>query len=77
MDPVTYGDYPNSMRNRVGKRLPTFRQEESELLKGSYDFLGLNYYTSSYAKDKILLGAPRSYTTDTGVEETCMYKVIP
>lgn len=81
MDPVTYGDYPHSMRSHVGKRLPTFSPEESELLKGSYDFLGLNYYTANYAINKpshiISLDPPPSYATDSRVIETCMYKVIP
>ncbi|WJZ88540.1 hypothetical protein VitviT2T_007828 [Vitis vinifera] len=49
MDPLTYGDYPHSMRSLVGKRLPKFSKEQSEMLKGSYDFLGLNYYTANYA----------------------------
>mmetsp|Transcript_21880 Transcript_21880/g.21058 ORF Transcript_21880/g.21058 Transcript_21880/m.21058 type:complete len:91 (+) Transcript_21880:383-655(+) len=29
-------------------RLPTFTEEESALVKGSFDFLGLNHYTSKY-----------------------------
>lgn len=49
MDPLTTGDYPESMKKLVGLRLPKFSAKQSECLKGSYDFLGLNYYTSSYA----------------------------
>ncbi|KAM7273902.1 hypothetical protein ACFE04_028566 [Oxalis oulophora] len=49
MDPLTYGDYPTSMRTYVGERLPKFTKEQSDMIKGSYDFLGLNYYTSNYA----------------------------
>lgn len=51
MDPITYGDYPHSMRSLVRSRLPKFSREESNMLKGSFDFLGLNHYTSSYAAD--------------------------
>lgn len=51
MDPLTNGEYPASMRKLVGERLPEFTKEESEMIKGSYDFLGLNYYTARYAKD--------------------------
>ncbi|KAL5760552.1 hypothetical protein ACOSP7_019065 [Xanthoceras sorbifolium] len=51
MDPITYGDYPFSMRTILGKRLPKFTKEQSMLLKGSYDFLGLNYYTGYYANN--------------------------
>lgn len=49
MDPLTYGDYPVSMRKSVGIRLPEFTNEQSESLKGSYDFLGINYYATYYA----------------------------
>ncbi|KAL5056412.1 hypothetical protein RYX36_037094, partial [Vicia faba] len=51
MDPITKGNYPKSMQTLVGNRLPKFSEEESENLKGSFDFLGLNYYSSSYAAD--------------------------
>ncbi|XP_047313951.1 beta-glucosidase 12-like [Impatiens glandulifera] len=49
MDPITNGDYPHSMRLLVGDRLPKFTKEQSKMLKGSFDFLGLNYYTTNYA----------------------------
>ncbi|XP_042480080.1 beta-glucosidase 13-like [Macadamia integrifolia] len=48
VSPITYGDYPKSMRYRLKNRLPVFSKKEMILLKGSYDFLGLNYYTSNY-----------------------------
>ncbi|XP_070507611.1 myrosinase 1-like [Chironomus tepperi] len=51
------GDYPKVMRDaidqkskdqgRLYSRLPTFTPEEIEMLKGSADFLALNYYSSS------------------------------
>lgn len=46
---MVFGDYPITMRNIVKERLPTFTEEEKELVKGSFDFIGLNYYTSRYA----------------------------
>ncbi|KAL5567211.1 hypothetical protein UlMin_030375 [Ulmus minor] len=49
MEPLTKGEYPHSMRSLVGKRLPKFTKEQSNMLKDSLDFLGLNYYTSNYA----------------------------
>ncbi|RYR22977.1 hypothetical protein Ahy_B03g068256 isoform C [Arachis hypogaea] len=49
MDPLTKGDYPKSMRTYVGNRLPKFTEEEAKILIGSYDFIGINYYTSNYA----------------------------
>ena len=47
---MTFGDYPFSMRALVGDRLPKFTPEESLKLIDSFDFIGLNYYTSRYAK---------------------------
>ena len=38
-----------TMQSLVGHRLPKFSPAESEMLKGSLDFLGINYYTSNYA----------------------------
>ncbi|KAM7497292.1 hypothetical protein LguiA_021706 [Lonicera macranthoides] len=65
MDPVTFGDYPASMRKMVGNRLPSFTKEESALLKGSFEFLGLNYYTANYVEDAPDVGGPKShYVTD-------------
>ncbi|URE25096.1 beta-glucosidase [Musa troglodytarum] len=49
MDPLTGGDYPFIMRTLLGDRLPRFTAEESRLIKGSFDFIGLNYYTANYA----------------------------
>lgn len=48
-DPLVFGDYPASMRKALGDRLPTFTKEQSELLKGSFDYLAINHYSSSYA----------------------------
>ncbi|XP_043714966.1 isoflavonoid 7-O-beta-apiosyl-glucoside beta-glycosidase-like [Telopea speciosissima] len=48
MDPITFGDYPKSMQYLVKDRLPKFSPKESLMLKGSFDFLGVNYYTASY-----------------------------
>ncbi|XP_042487257.1 beta-glucosidase 40-like isoform X2 [Macadamia integrifolia] len=50
MDPLFWGDYPSSMRNRVGSRLPTFSKAQAALVKGSLDFVGINHYTTYYAK---------------------------
>ncbi|XP_020588429.1 beta-glucosidase 24-like [Phalaenopsis equestris] len=57
LDPVKFGNYPFSMRALVGDRLPIFTDEESAKLRESYDFIGVNYYTSRYVKDK-----PYNYT---------------
>lgn len=49
MEPLTNGEYPHSMRSLVGNRMPKFSKEQSKLVKGSFDFIGLNYYTARYA----------------------------
>ncbi|KAB1214494.1 Beta-glucosidase 11 [Morella rubra] len=51
MDPLVYGDYPNVMKKNVGSRLPAFTKLESNQVKGSFDFIGVNYYLSVYVKD--------------------------
>ncbi|KAI5603178.1 hypothetical protein BDE02_01G202700 [Populus trichocarpa] len=65
-NPLTYGDYPETMKAIVGHRLPRFTKEESALVKGSIDFLGVNYYTTNYAANN---PAPNkinfSYTGDS------------
>ncbi|KAL0753990.1 hypothetical protein Bca101_091658 [Brassica carinata] len=50
MGPLTNGTYPQIMIDTVGERLPSFSPEESNLVKGSYDYLGLNYYVTQYAQ---------------------------
>lgn len=51
LEPLITGDYPSSMRARVGNRLPKFSPKESNLVKGSYDFIGINHYTTWYASN--------------------------
>ncbi|KAF5443410.1 hypothetical protein F2P56_035966 [Juglans regia] len=51
LEPIIFGDYPSSMRSRVGSRLPAFSKSEAALVKGSLDFVGINYYTTFYAKN--------------------------
>ena len=50
-DPIYKGDYPDSMRSRLGERLPTFTEEEKKSLLNSSDFFGLNHYTTMFAAD--------------------------
>ncbi|KAL2481968.1 Beta-glucosidase 17 [Abeliophyllum distichum] len=63
--PVVTGDYPPIMRKLVGDRLPSFSPEQTKLVKGSYDFLGINYYTTNYATNSPRKpGDKLSYETD-------------
>ncbi|MCD9646175.1 hypothetical protein HAX54_035760 [Datura stramonium] len=68
--PLIFGDYPQTMKKNVGSRLPAFTKRESELVKGSLDFIGLNHYTQVYVRDNpsYLEKDLRDFTMDTGVE---------
>ncbi|KAK6289518.1 hypothetical protein POUND7_001059 [Theobroma cacao] len=46
LHPLYFGDYPKSMRERLGDQLPEFTEEDQELLSSFMDFVGLNQYTS-------------------------------
>ncbi|KAL0683545.1 hypothetical protein Bca4012_050393 [Brassica carinata] len=49
LNPTTYGDYPQSMKDHVGDRLPEFTEAQKNKLKNSADFVGINYYYSLFA----------------------------
>lgn len=73
LHPITYGDYPKSMRQYVGDRLPKFSVAESKSIKGSFDFLGINYYTGNYADDVPFSNSPnKSYSFDMHVSLSSM-----
>lgn len=50
-DPIYHGDYPLSMRRKLGSRLPAFTEEEKSIIKGSSDFFALNHYSTWYTED--------------------------
>ena len=71
--PVTFGDYPESMKVAVNHRLPKFTDAQSKLLKESIDFLSVNYYTSNYAESASLAnGVNVTYVTDRATTLTSM-----
>ncbi|KAG7550873.1 Glycoside hydrolase superfamily [Arabidopsis thaliana x Arabidopsis arenosa] len=51
LGPLTFGDYPDEMKGAVGSRLPIFSEEESELVKGSSDFIGIMHYFPAFVED--------------------------
>lgn len=69
-DPLMFGDYPKTMKKNVGSRLPSFDRIESRLVKGSADFLAINFYLASKVKDNpwSLDVHPRDYKTDIAVQ---------
>ncbi|CAL5068424.1 unnamed protein product [Urochloa decumbens] len=78
MDPLTKGDYPRSMRALVGNRLPRFTKEQSDLVKGAFDFIGLNYYTTNYAYNlPPPNGLNATYNTDARANLTGFRNGVP
>ncbi|OAY40077.1 hypothetical protein MANES_10G147600v8 [Manihot esculenta] len=78
LHPLTYGDYPESMRSLVGERLPKFTEEQSKMIQGCIEFVGINYYTARYvdaspSSTKVNL----SYTTDSQTIESTEKNGIP
>ncbi|XP_044265972.1 myrosinase 1-like [Tribolium madens] len=76
--PIVYGNYPQVMIDRIEERsikegfkesrLPKFTDNEIEDIKGTYDFIGLNHYTTTLAEwsTDIAIGKPKS-TKDISV----------
>ncbi|WCJ18992.1 beta glucosidase 17 [Euphorbia peplus] len=79
MQPLTYGEYPKSMRRMLGNRLPRFTKEESKLIKGSLEFVGINYYTARYVQHSThsSFTSNLSYTSDPHVTESVDKNGIP
>ncbi|KAL5578905.1 hypothetical protein UlMin_011347 [Ulmus minor] len=51
LDPIIRGKYPAEMQEILGSDLPSFSKDDVEKLKSGLDFIGINHYTSFYAKD--------------------------
>lgn len=70
-----FGDYPYIMKKNGGVRLPVFSEHESRLVRGSFDFIGLNHYNTLYIKDKSsnLEMDSRDVVADMAVETICMF----
>ncbi|KAI9987471.1 hypothetical protein PInf_023510 [Phytophthora infestans] len=75
--PLVTGDYPETMREHIGERLPRFTTEEAALVKGSYDVLMLNHYYSRVVTDcnsersEISCNdLPLGHARDRGIDDT-------
>ncbi|BBH05461.1 beta glucosidase 11 [Prunus dulcis] len=70
LNPLVFGDYPDVMKKNAGSRLPAFTSLESRSVKGSCDFLGINYYNTLYAKDysSVLKKEKRDFNADSGIK---------
>lgn len=69
MDPIYFGDYPETMRAHVGERLPQFLPDDISLLRGSVDFIGLNHYTSRWVTSQ---PRPNDPATSTFWDDQCI-----
>lgn len=69
LDPLVFGDYPATMKKNAGSRIPSFTKLESELVKGSFDFVGIEHYMIAYVKDSpsSLMTEQRDYYADQAV----------
>ncbi|KAF5762838.1 putative beta-glucosidase [Helianthus annuus] len=60
LNPLVYGDYPEIMKKNAGSRIPNFTKQESERIKGSFDFVGVNHYDTISIKNN-----PSSFEMET------------
>lgn len=51
MDPLVHGYYPPILRNLLKDRLPNLTANDSKALKGSFDFIGVNHYTTHWSQN--------------------------
>ncbi|MCL7044291.1 hypothetical protein MKW94_018370 [Papaver nudicaule] len=66
LEPLVYGHYPAIMIEMVQDRLPMFSYDEYLKLKGSFDFIGLNYYSSNCISNDPPTNATKiSYSSDS------------
>jgi len=68
-DPLIFVKYPDIMHEYITRnRLPRFTEEQSQMIKGSVDFLGLNHYTSRYIQHTGIPGS--DYSDDHRLRES-------
>lgn len=67
MDPLVHVDYPEIVKKTAGNRIPSFTKNQSGLVKGSFDFIGVNYYDVISCKHIELKPEPSDYYGDMAV----------
>ncbi|XP_007537683.1 lactase-like protein [Erinaceus europaeus] len=78
--PIFTGDYPQAMKQNIGRksveqglersRLPAFSRQEQGLIRGTADFLGLGHFTTRYVAARSWpAGQGPSYRDDQGLQE--------
>ena len=72
-----YGHHPKSMEDYIPpNNLPSFTPQEVKKIQGSYDFVGLNFYTAQYASDDPHPPNGEGYYADQRVKYSGEYSVI-
>lgn len=75
--PLVYGDYPDIVKERAQTRIPAFTKRDSEQLKGSLDFIGLNHYTTLYIQDDPNMNKDvKDFLSDMAVKLICMITML-
>ena len=67
-DPLFFGAYPAVMQDRLGSRLPQWTKEDQDLIRGSADFVGLNYYSSLQASTPVHEASWKGFWADVFVD---------
>ncbi|KAL3812912.1 hypothetical protein ACJIZ3_014180 [Penstemon smallii] len=52
IDPLFFGDYPETVKMNAQTRIPAFTEYESKQVKGSVDFIGVNHYLTVSIMDR-------------------------
>ncbi|ONM37037.1 Beta-glucosidase 11 [Zea mays] len=68
LEPLVFGDYPSVMKKNVGSRLPSFSKVQSEAIRGTLDFIGINHYYSFYVNDRPLEKGIRDFSLDIAAD---------
>ncbi|RLM92641.1 beta-glucosidase 5-like [Panicum miliaceum] len=68
VEPLVFGDYPQAVKKNVGSRLPSFTKVQSEAVRGTLDFIGINHYYSLYVNDRPLEKGIRDFALDISAE---------
>ncbi|XP_040825502.1 lactase-like protein [Ochotona curzoniae] len=79
-NPIYSGDYPQVMKDRIGRksaeqglevsRLPTFSLREKSYVRGTADFLGLGHFTTRYVTERNFIARQGpSYQNDRDLVE--------
>ncbi|KAJ9696511.1 hypothetical protein PVL29_008634 [Vitis rotundifolia] len=67
---LVFGDYPEIVKKRAGTRIPAFTIQESKQVKGSFDFIGINHYFTTYIKNnrEMLKMDQRDFSADVAAD---------